>query len=230
MVHLESSRRRSSYSAMCSQIRIAAAVICDRQGRVPFVRRPGTTPSCSQEARSIRTRMPASSLARTTHSVNPGENSASPCRVRFISWHNSTNSKNAIQPSHLGAMPMQTNSWITRSLGVLAVVVAAAFAIGSAWADGYQRGGIVPIAGCATFRGFYVGGNIGWAMLTAHQNDLDGFTSPMLLQPASFTATDDGFTAGAQVGYNLQKGCTVFGIEADWTWADLNADTRLFPH
>jgi len=51
-------------------------------------------------------------------------------------------------------------------------------------------------------------------MLTAHQDDLDGFTSPMLFQPASSTATDDNFTAGAQVGYNLQKGCTVFGIEA----------------
>ena len=127
-------------------------------------------------------------------------------------------------------MPMQTNSWITRSIGLLAVVVAAAFATGSAWADGYQRRGIAPIAGCANFGGFYVGGNIGWAMLTAHQNDLDGFTSPILHQPASFTATDDAFTAGAQVGYNLQKGCTVFGIEADWNWADLNSDTRLFPH
>jgi len=47
--------------------------------------------------------------------------------------------------------------------------------------------------------------------------------------PSGFTATDDTFTAGAQVGYNLQKGCTVFGIEADWNWADLSANTRLFP-
>jgi hypothetical protein len=84
---------------------------------------------------------------------------------------------------------MQTNSWITRSVGVLAAVVAAAFTTDSAWADGYQRGGIAPIAGCANFRGFYVGGNIGWAMLTAHQNDLDGFTSPISSVPTLFEQT-----------------------------------------
>jgi outer membrane immunogenic protein len=83
----------------------------------------------------------------------------------------------------------------------------------------------VPLAGCANFGGFYLGGNIGWATLTAHQNDPDGFTT--LGIPTSFSATDDSFTAGAQVGYNLQKGCTLFGIEADWNWADLNADSRV---
>jgi outer membrane immunogenic protein len=123
---------------------------------------------------------------------------------------------------------MQTNHWITRSIGVLAAIAAAAFATNSASADGYQRRGVVaPIASCANFGGFYVGGNIGWAAATAHQNDLDGLTT--YYHPTSFTATDDSFTAGAQIGYNLQKGCTVFGIEADWNWADLNADTRVFP-
>jgi len=123
----------------------------------------------------------------------------------------------------LGAMPMQTNRWITRSIGVLAAIAAAAFATGSASADGYQRRGVVPVAGCANFGGFYAGGNIGWATLTAHQNDLDGFIT---LSPTSFTATDDSFAAGAQIGYNLQKGCTVFGLEADWDWADLNANNH----
>jgi outer membrane immunogenic protein len=126
----------------------------------------------------------------------------------------------------LGAMPMQTNHWITRSVGVLAATAAAAFAINSASADGYQRRGVAPIASCANFGGFYVGGNIGWATVTAHQNDLDGIITGI---PTSFTATDDSFTAGAQIGYNIQKGCTLFGIEADWNWADLNADTRVFP-
>src|SRR5215475_8624006 len=129
---------------------------------------------------------------------------------------------------HLGALDMQTNTWITRSIGVLAAIAATAFATGSASADGYQRRGVVPVAGCANFGGFYIGGNIGWASLTAHQNDLDGVFTANLVA-TGFTATDDTFTAGAQVGYNVQKGCTVFGIEADWNWADLNADTRLFP-
>src|SRR5215467_9203538 len=125
---------------------------------------------------------------------------------------------------HLGALDMQTNTWITRSIGVVAAIAATAFATGSASADGYQRRAVVPVAGCANFGGFYVGGNIGWATLTAHQNDLDGITT-LREVPTSFTATDDGFTGGVQVGYNVQKNCTLFGIEADWNWADLNADS-----
>jgi outer membrane immunogenic protein len=123
---------------------------------------------------------------------------------------------------------MRLHHSITRSIGALAAIAAVAFITVNASADGYQRSGIAPIARCANFGGFYVGGNIGWASLTAHQNDLDGvFTTPRV--PTGFTATDDSFTAGAQLGYNVQKGCTVFGIEADWNWADLNANTRLFP-
>src|SRR5215831_17243366 len=130
---------------------------------------------------------------------------------------------------------MRLHYWITRSIGAPAAIAAVAFITVNASADGYQRSGIVPVAGCANFRGFYVGGNIGWATLTAHQNDLDGAVTGLpgpggfTGVPSGFTATDDTFTAGAQVGYNIQKGCTLFGIEADWNWADLNADTRLFP-
>src|SRR5262245_35894181 len=104
-----------------------------------------------------------------------------------------------------GAITMQLNYWITRSIGTLAAVAAVAFTTGSAFADGYQRGGIAPIARCANFGGFYVGGNIGWATLTAHQNDLDGAVTGLpgglTGLPSGFTATDDTFTAGAQVGY-----------------------------
>jgi outer membrane immunogenic protein len=125
-------------------------------------------------------------------------------------------------------MQMQTSTWITRSIGVMAAVAAAAFTTGSASADGYQRRGVAPVvAGCANFGGFYVGGNIGWATLTAHQNDLDGVTNWGF--PTSFTASEDGFTGGVQLGYNIQKNCTLFGLEADWNWADLDANTRLFP-
>jgi len=125
---------------------------------------------------------------------------------------------------------MQQNSWITRSLGVLAAVAATALATSSASADGYQRRGLAPIsAGCANFGGVYFGGNIGWASLTAHQNDLDGFSTLGVLGPSGFTATDDSFTAGVQVGYNLQKGCTLLGFEASFNWADMNADTQVLP-
>jgi len=127
---------------------------------------------------------------------------------------------------------MQQNSWIKCSIGVLAAVAATALATSSASADGYQRRGLAPVsAGCANFGGFYVGGNIGWASLTAHQNDLDGFSTFGGLfgigGPSGFSATDDSFTGGAQIGFNVQKGCTLFGLEADVNWADLNADTHV---
>jgi len=125
---------------------------------------------------------------------------------------------------------MKTNTWITQSIGVLAAIAATAFTTGSASADGYQRrAAVAPVAGCANFGGFYFGGNIGWATVTAHHNDLDGITNYGYF-PTSFTATDDSFTGGVQIGYNIQKGCTLFGLEADWNWADLEANTRLFPN
>jgi len=99
---------------------------------------------------------------------------------------------------------MRLHYWITRSIGAPAAIAAVAFITVNASADGYQRSGIVPVAGCANFRGFYVGGNIGWASLTAHQNDLDGavtgLPSASTRFPSGFTATDDSFTAGAQLG------------------------------
>ena len=81
---------------------------------------------------------------------------------------------------------------------------------------------------CANFHGFYVGANAGWANLTAHQNNLDAYRNNG--SPAGFTATDDSFTGGIQAGFNLQRHCTVFGLEADWNWVDLKADTRTFPN
>jgi outer membrane immunogenic protein len=126
----------------------------------------------------------------------------------------------------LGQCKMQTSTWITRGVGVLAAIAAAALTTGSASADGYQRRAVVPVAGCANFGGFYVGGNIGWATLTAHQNDPDGLTNWGV--PTSFTESQDGFTGGVQMGYNIQKGCTLFGLEADWNWADVDANSRLF--
>ena len=55
-----------------------------------------------------------------------------------------------------GAIPMQQNYWITRGVSVLVTIAAAAFACGNASADGYQRRGVVPVAGCANFGGFYL--------------------------------------------------------------------------
>ena len=72
--------------------------------------------------------------------------------------------------------------------------------------------------------GFYVGANIGYA--SPHRNHLDvtgtdtggdglGTTLELGLLPNRFPSKPDGFIGGAQVGYNLQSGRLVYGIEAD---------------
>jgi outer membrane immunogenic protein len=93
---------------------------------------------------------------------------------------------------------------------------------GSAAADGMPRGSIKDIGCTAAFQGFYVGAHGGFAQFTAHQNDQSGF----LTDNSGWTATENGFTGGLQAGYNWQRGCnTLFGIEADWSWGNLDATT-----
>jgi outer membrane immunogenic protein len=52
--------------------------------------------------------------------------------------------------------------------------------------------------------GFYVGANAGW-----HWADSDGLGR-----------NADDFTAGGTLGYNVQYGQYVMGLEGDWNWAD----------
>jgi outer membrane immunogenic protein len=110
-----------------------------------------------------------------------------------------------------------------RLLSLLAALVPLAFLAGGALADGGKLRGLKDSGCVAKFQGFYVGAHGGYTNYTSAQNDLDIF-------PSSFTASDSGFSGGVQVGYNWQRCNTLFGIEADWSWADLDADTRLFPN
>jgi outer membrane immunogenic protein len=74
---------------------------------------------------------------------------------------------------------------------------------------------------CAQFGGFYIGGNVGWGFYDHTFNDRDGL-GPFIDTglPSSISGTDGAFNGGVQAGYNLQRGCTVFGVEADWSWAN----------
>jgi outer membrane immunogenic protein len=104
------------------------------------------------------------------------------------------------------------------ALGTSVVVSA-----GGALADGMNRASIKDAPSCSrNFQGFYVGVNGGYADYKVSQNDHDGY----FIDNAGWTASERGFTGGAQVGYNWQRSCnTLFGIEADWSWADLDATT-----
>jgi outer membrane immunogenic protein len=104
---------------------------------------------------------------------------------------------------------------LTVAVGVMLAFTA------SASADGYRSG--VKGAGCALpFNGSYVGVNAGFAQFKSHQNDLDGY----FIDNAGYTVSEAGFTGGVQIGYNWQLGChTLFGVEADWAWAAIDATT-----
>jgi outer membrane immunogenic protein len=86
---------------------------------------------------------------------------------------------------------------------------------------------------CAQFGGFYVGGSVGWGYNEHHWRDLDGWTNNNTLGflPHEVTSTENGFIGGIQGGYNWQTRCTLFGIEADFSWADIDHDVfhRAFP-
>ena len=55
-----------------------------------------------------------------------------------------------------------------------------------------------------------------WSDLDAWaQNEFDGNL------PNNVSSRNTGWGGGVQGGYNWQRRCTVFGFEADWTWAGL---------
>jgi outer membrane immunogenic protein len=79
---------------------------------------------------------------------------------------------------------------------------------------------------CAQFGGFYLGGNVGWGYLAHNYQDRDGLATQIdddLANATNSRTTKSGWNAGVQGGYNYQSGCTLFGVEADWSWSDTNA-------
>jgi outer membrane immunogenic protein len=79
-----------------------------------------------------------------------------------------------------------------------------------------------PRPGCAQFGGWYVGGNVGWGVYDTAFSDRDGLSKTLDDGLTSnVNARNHGFVGGAQGGYNWQSGCTVLGIETDWSWSGL---------
>jgi outer membrane immunogenic protein len=115
--------------------------------------------------------------------------------------------------------------WVGGAVAGLTV----AFVTGSALADGLpERGVYASRPDCARFAGFYLGGSAGSVSYTAHQLDEGGFLQSFTSGSATAGGTRDGFAGGVQAGYNFQRHCTVFGIEADWSWSGVHVDTRFF--
>ena len=67
-----------------------------------------------------------------------------------------------------------------------------------------------------SWTGFYVGGNVGYSWgRSATTQTLNDATTGVALATASSTFDLDGVIGGGQIGYNVQIGNWVWGIEAD---------------
>lgn len=103
------------------------------------------------------------------------------------------------------------------------------FGAGAATADGFGRSLKDGPAGCSPgrFGGAYIGANVGWG----HSNSKWDETEPP--PPDADTPTprrdfdNNGVVAGGQIGYNVQCGGYLFGIESDASWANLSATHTL---
>jgi outer membrane immunogenic protein len=82
---------------------------------------------------------------------------------------------------------------------------------------------------CAQFGGFYVGGHVGGGSYNFNYADRGNLVQTIDSDlPTSAKITDGNFLAGVQGGYNWQRNCTVFGVEADWSWTNFNASGQFF--
>jgi outer membrane immunogenic protein len=82
-----------------------------------------------------------------------------------------------------------------------------------------------PVAKAAPFSwtGIYFGLSGGYARGSGdHSYSVDGLG---FLDPLDADVRIRGWLAGAQIGYNWQVGSVVYGIEADFSWADINGMT-----
>ena len=114
-----------------------------------------------------------------------------------------------------------------RSLALGSIASAALFAGGALAADLPVRSAApapVYVAPIFTWTGFYVGLNAGYAfgessVRVAPGGSWVGDPDWLAVSAAASHNLDlDGFTGGAQIGYNWQAGSVVFGIEADMNY------------
>jgi outer membrane immunogenic protein len=133
------------------------------------------------------------------------------------------------------ATPLKNESRRDRRLKLLMAVAVLALGgtvtVGSVQAaDLYRPGSIkdfpAPVVpACAIFHGFYIGGHVGGASHDWTWTDLDNWAQDVAGDSllATVSKTDSGVAGGIQGGFNWQRGCTVLGFEADFSWADLGS-------
>lgn len=126
-------------------------------------------------------------------------------------------------------------AWIILAVSLLSLL--AIFGMSSkARADGPTKSAsILPsIPGITTtgsWSGFYVGAHAGYgwsayngSMIYTDADKYPGFDA------TGKTIDTEGAIAGGQVGFNVQTGSIVWGIEADASWADMGGTAELLPY
>ncbi len=90
---------------------------------------------------------------------------------------------------------------------------------------------IVELPQCAQFGGWEFGANVGGAVLDSTWNDndnwIDNFSSDF--NTSNPSKSREGVTLGGSVGYNFQRGCALFGLEADGSWTSIEGTDHHSP-
>ncbi len=83
----------------------------------------------------------------------------------------------------------------------------------------------IAVPNCAQFGGFYVGAHAGFGYYDFTWRDRDVWVRELEndLIHSNLTLNESGFIGGTQGGWNWQQGCTVFGVQADYSFASINA-------
>lgn len=81
-----------------------------------------------------------------------------------------------------------------------------------------------------SWTGFYVGANAGWVGLDSQVTDVDGYGNccSSIYDGETAKLNPSGGLFGGQVGYNVQSGALVGGIEADFDWASANSSESVW--
>jgi outer membrane immunogenic protein len=112
----------------------------------------------------------------------------------------------------------------------LALTIAAGFGLAlgqsASAADLYRKAPAmpVPVASAYNWSGFYIGAHVGagWGQNEVYADEVGGLlaTAPNM----------NGLLGGGQIGFNIQSGSLVWGLELDGSWTDINGTgTTFFP-
>lgn len=117
--------------------------------------------------------------------------------------------------------------------GAVALSIASAVILGisarPSAADGFSSfttSGFAPPAW--QWNGAYIGGHFGWAWTDAALHDVDLYNNPCT--SCDFSYDSNGPFGGLQVGYNLQSGSIVYGLEGEIGYLGVSDDRQYPPY